>query len=697
MTARRALLALSLVAVVGAVLALYYAVHKPFGPAQALLFAQSLANLLVAAALLVLGGALGRRLLAWGLGAAPKRAAAPLGAAPADTLPAGERVVVEAALGWGAIGVGMLALGLLRLYYPLAAWLLAILLLLWLRREAAAWCAEAARALRALAPAGRLAGTAAGFVGFVLALGFLRALAPPVTWDALVYHLTLPALFARTHGLQVNTADFNVFSGMPQLNEMLYTAAGLLRLDAAEGGIAAQVLGWLMGALLGLGLASVAQDLGLPGWLAPAILFSSFSISLELAWAYADLLLMLMALVMILALRQWLRQRETGAPAGRWLGLAGIFAGLACACKYTGVIVPLAGAAAVAAGAWRGQPDSGRGRLTSVARSLMAFGLLAAVSFGPWLAKNWLLAGSLVYPLGWPAADMDALRQWFYNRPDQAEHLLSAAAIFLRATFYGVQGGNEVDATLGPLLLLCAALLLFDWHVLSRERRRELAPWLVFVAVAYLGWVGLAQYSALARQARLFFGFLPALALLGAAGLAGVAGLDAPTLRLSLIVKAVFVLVLALSAIEVTTDFIAHNPLSYLAGLQTASDYAAAQLGWYQPALERVDELPAGSRVMFLWEARSLGCLGSIACIPDVIIDRWWHERRTTGSAAAILSKWRAQGVTNVLIYDTGARFIQTSADNAYDPADWIELQALRGQLSPMATFGDAYTLYAVP
>src|SRR5271169_777087 len=103
MTTRQAALAVAVVSLLAATLGVYYLVHKPFGLPQALAFVQSLANLAVAAGLVVLGGALGRRLLASWLGAA------------SATLPAGEKVVIEVALGWGAIGLGMLALGLLRL------------------------------------------------------------------------------------------------------------------------------------------------------------------------------------------------------------------------------------------------------------------------------------------------------------------------------------------------------------------------------------------------------------------------------------------------------------------------------------------------------------------------------------------------------------------------------------------------------
>jgi hypothetical protein len=321
--------------------------------------------------------------------------------------------------------------------------------------------------------------------------------------------------------------------------------------------------------------------------------------------------------------------------------------------------------------------------------------LIATLVFAPWLIKNWLLTGSPVYPLLWPAADMDALRQWFYNRPDLAEHGPLALLILVRATFLGVQGGNNYDVTLGPLLLFLPATLALVWSTVPTLLRRELRGPILFVAVAYALWVILAFYSALAQQARLFFAFLPPLALLGAAGLAGVRNLNTPALRVSLVVNAIFALVLGLTAVEASAFFIDQNPLAYLAGTQSAADFRAAQLGWYALAIDRVNALPPGSRVIFLWEARSLECGPAVVCVPDVVIDRWWHLRRTVGLAGAILARWRAEGATHLLIYDAGAKYIQANP-NAFDPSDWTELAGLRTNLEQVAAFGGTYTLYAL-
>jgi hypothetical protein len=259
-------------------------------------------------------------------------------------------------------------------------------------------------------------------------------------------------------------------------------------------------------------------------------LLSSFSVALSLAWAYVDLLLMLMVLAMLLALRQWRRQGTTG-----WLALAGLLAGLAFGGKYTAFAVGAGGLAVVAHTALACPPAGrrdDRGRLARLGRPLATFASMAALAAAPWLLKNWLMTGSPVYPLLFPAADMDTARQWFYSRPDLAErNPLRAATVFLRAAFLGVQGGNDYDVTLGPLLVFLPLALFAGWRRLPAGLRAGLQAPVLITAVAYAAWVALTFVTSLALQARLFFASLALLALLGAAGLDAVRQLDTPALR----------------------------------------------------------------------------------------------------------------------------------------------------------------------
>ena len=666
MTDRRVWASLSLVVVLALILGVYYWVHKPVTYRQAEAIGSTLVNAGVAILLTLVGGGLGRQLVGEGKIASP-----------------GERVTLHVTLGWGVMGLAMWALGMVGLYYPVLIWVVAVLACLALWRNVRGWLADLARALGAMwspVPFIRLASL---FVWFALILGLLRALAPPVMWDALVYHLTLPKLYAQAHGLQID-ADI-LFSGMPQLTEMLYTAAMLLR-----GEIAAQTLGWVFGAMLAVGLAAHATEIlagdSNAGVLAPAILYSALTISFSLSWAYADLLLMLITLALLIVLRQWRL-----SASRRWLWMGGVLAGLAIGCKYTAVLVPLGGAGMIVFGSTAAR------RLSARAREAALFGGITLVVLAPWLIKNWILTGSPVYPLLIPAGHMDALRQWFYSRPDTGErNPLWAALIFLRASFLGVQSSNDYDATLGPLFVFLLLGLAVGWRRLNAGLRSELRPLVIFMLVGYTGWVLLLFASNLAMQVRLFFALLPAVTLVCTVGLAAIVSFDAPALRVSVIVSAVLCLVLGLTALENLTAFAVRGPLGYLVGVQSAKEYRAANLGAYAEAMDRINALPAGSQVEFLWEARSLECVKA-RCMPDVVIDRWWHLRRTLGTADAILSNWKSNGVTHVLVYEDGARFVHAQGDVTSIDSDWAELDVMRIRMRLAADIGGAYSLYELP
>jgi hypothetical protein len=113
--------------------------------------------------------------------------------------------------------------------------------------------------------------------------------------------------------------------------------------------------------------------------------------------------------------------------------------------------------------------------------------------------------------------------------------------------------------------------------------------------------------------------------------------------------------------------------------------------------MQAVNALPAGTRVMFLWEARSLACAAHIQCVPDVIIDRWWRLRQEGATASAVLEQWRQAGVSHVLVYEAGLAYVRADATHPFLDADWDELEALRARLHPVERYGSDYTLFALP
>jgi hypothetical protein len=313
------------------------------------------------------------------------------------------------------------------------------------------------------------------------------------------------------------------------------------------------------------------------------------------------------------------------------------------------------------------------------------------------LIKNWLLTGNPAYPLLIPTAQMDTFRLFFYNRPDLLErNPLWAALIFFRAVFIGAQGQNSYDATLGPLWVFLPLALAVGWRALPVERKTELRPLAVFVLAAYGLWVALMFVSYYAVQARLFFAIFPALAILSAGGLLALEQFNSPALRLSIIARAATGFILGLSLLQLIFHFGAHSPVAYLAGAEGARGYRLANLGGYALMMEDVNALPNDARVLFLWEPRSLECAPG-RCDPDVIIDRWWHLRRTQGSAEALLARWKTAGFTHLVIDETGVQFVRHDATSPHTAADWDELEALRARLRRVKDIGGSYSLYEIP
>ena len=180
-------------------------------------------------------------------------------------------------------------------------------------------------------------------------------------------------------------------------------------------------------------------------------------------------------------------------------------------------------------------------------------------------------------------------------------------------------------------------------------------------------------------------------------GLKALESLDTAALRLSFVMRGVVGLALSLCLVEVGIGFAGRSPLAYLAGAESAGAYRRANLGWYAVAMETINDLPDGSHVLFLWEPRSLECVDLDRCDPDEIIDRWWHSRRTVGSATDILADWRSAGTTHVLVFDAGADFERQRPHSGLTDEDWQAFDAVRTQMQLVQNWGGAYSLYRVP
>jgi len=649
-----------------AIYAAYYWAHKPFSEANLAI----MLDIVVWLGLLLVATALGRLSRRW-----------------FDYSDPLEEIVFSAALGLGALSLITFGLGLVGLFHRWLFWLLLLVL-------AVILCPQI-RAIANLLQEGPilptdtcLDRTLAIYLGFILILSFFQCLTPPTAWDSQVYHLTGPKLYLQAHRLPV---DIDIpYLGFPPLLEMLFTAALLLK-----GDIVARLIHFAYGFLTLLALFAFAgryfnRKLA---WLSMAIFYSVPSLVLISTWAYVDLGLIFYEFTAFYALMRWLETRDKpfgSAQGRRWLTLTAILCGLAMGVKYTSVILPITLALAIAL---RAQREG----LREMFKALLLFGLLTIVVASPWYLKNLFSTGNPFYPFFFGGTYWDEFRAWWYSRAGTGLALTAPWRLLVapwEITVLGIQGTESYDATIGPILLTILPLLALVWRKIASEERRIISYAFLVCLIQYLFWLyGVAQ-SALLVQARLLFPIFALLALLAGYTVDKLALLTRKTFSLQWFVTTVLLLALGLNAVSSALHFISDSPLPYLAGFESKESYLTRHLGLYYTTVVHINEnLPPSAKILFLWEPRSYYCQRD--CWPDALLDKFKHLTYKYHDTEGIAEYLHREGVTHLLLYQTGLEHILEAGFDPITPDDVATLTALQeDHLRLTHDEGGAYLLY---
>jgi hypothetical protein len=638
---------------------LYFVTHKPFSPTLALNLARNFGHIFIAVSITAIAGGIGARVI------------------PDMDIGSLAKLSLQSALGFGAIGILILIVGSVFGINTLYSWLGVLVLGMILWRDIIRW-AKAWGDLNKIWQDSQRFGKLIGFGVFLIFLATLiTALAPPLKFDALVYHLTLPKIYINSG--HVSYVPDNMFWGMTQLGEMLYT------LVVALGGIqTATVLGWMFGVLAMVGLLGYANKIfgSQTAWIAVASLLSGYTLAVSLAWGYVDWLAILFGLAVFVSLDMW---RVGGGL--KELVVAGIFTGMALGVKYTAGVLLLAGLGVILYHAVINVMDRNK-ILTNI-----LFYLIPAITISlPWWVKNGLSTENPFYPFFFPAGAMDQFRLNFYQIPSWG-NWQDIVFLPLRATFFGVEGAPGYNASIGPLLLALSPLAFLRWSSRDEEQRRALTTAAIITVLGLAVWVISGQVSAYLIQTRLFLSIFPAIAFLAGVGFNSISQITWSGVSFRKIIGALVLFILGLSVLEVSVGTINQGAAKVMLGLQETDEYLSNNLGWYGKAMNEIRDLPSDSEVLMLWEPRSLYCLP--VCNPDEILDRWAHDRYRYGDPKTILTSWQEAGYTHLLFYQTGADFIRED-DTRYLTADWDALEGLIGDLPLLKDLGGAYYLYTL-
>jgi len=643
---------------------LYFVSHKPFGPEQAFGFTRGLYQIMVASGLMALAGGLGlrvSRIVSWRVGSEGVSSRL-------------ETAVLQAAIGLGVLSLGVLLVGVTLGFSIWLSWIAFGLLLLWLWKDSLNWGCGILELVEIWGLSGRLGRFLFTLSALILLSGIPVALSPPLGFDALVYHLALPQTYLLTG--QFYYTPWNIFWGMPQLAEMLYTWT--MSLAGAE---SAAILGWLVALLALLGVVGYTnRRLGArPAAVALASLLAGLTLAQSTAWAYVDYWALFFAAAFLIHFDYALQ--ESTAKSYFW---SGVFAGLAFSSKYTSGILVLCALLALLWG------TAGNWTLRERFRRAGIFLLGTVLPALPWLIKNLLSTGNPFYPLLFPSGEMNSTRLNFYQGGQAWGDWTDLFVLPFRATYVGWNHSPGYGASIGPLLLGLGLIAL--WAAYKGVNIRHGIRTAAFVAIpGLLIWAVLGRISYYLLQTRLYLALFPAFAVLAGGGFAFLARQNIPGLRLGRVAGGLVAFVLGLSLLESGLHVIQLEALPYLAGFTDRQAYLENNLGWYARAVDTVNGLPDSASVLLLFEPRNLYCLPD--CYPDEILDRWLADMDRLGDSQAVLASWKERGYSHVLYYKVGAEFLRYQ-DQRFSNLDWTSLDILLDRLPMVEDFGEAYILY---
>jgi hypothetical protein len=332
---------------------------------------ENLRNLLALLPILLAATAMGLRLLNWLV---------------RTELPAWERTAFGLSLGLGTFSYVMLVLGSMRLAYPVIGYIVVGAALL-IGRSELRWiglCVWDGRRKIAehLRKMGWLERLLLVFLLTSTVVNLISALALPTGSDLLNYNFALPKIFLQTH--QVGYVPSHRLSVTPFSMEMLWLLGMML-----HSATVAQLLNWSLGLALTFvtGMLAMRMHSRKAGLVAASLVYAVTSVGVLSGGGKPELGGAFFLLLSVLALLRW-----QNTLARRWIVLAGVLAGLFAGTKLPNPLVVFMLVLAVTLYAWR------HWGLYRGLSSGAVLGTVAAMIFGVWLVRAWLLTGNPVYP-----------------------------------------------------------------------------------------------------------------------------------------------------------------------------------------------------------------------------------------------------------------------------------------------------------
>ncbi len=442
-----------------------------------------------------------------------------------------------------------------------------------------------------------------GLFTFLLAAHVLSILilggVPPVSVDALIYHLEIPRLYLE-HGAVYEIPSIP-FSYYPMNLGLLYMIPLFFGNDIIPKYIHfffALATAFLIGRYLKNKLNGVY---GLAG----ALFFLTVPLIVKLSTVvYADLGLICFATAALLQILKWTENRFQF----KYLVVSAICAGLAAGTKYTGLIVVLSLGVLVVCLYLKDNPERRFPGFRAVGFGL-AFYFIALLVFSPWMIRNTVWTGNPVYPtydrIFNPENRSDEIPlvsgTLFESRREMFNESLPQILLLPVRVFFEGRDGNpkRFDGVLSPFLFLLPFLVLLKSGGRS-VFQRDKAVFLYFTLFIF----GYFLIATNMTQIRLIGPVIPSLVILSVFGVHEVAAMigSYPNGVKKRVGVAVISVVIALACffhgLYVIRRFQSIRPASYILGDVGRDEYIERHRPEH-PAMQYINRnLPEHSKIL---------------------------------------------------------------------------------------------------
>lgn len=422
-------------------------------------------------------------------------------------------------------------------------------------------------------------------------------LAPPLARDELIQHLTLPVLYLR-EGSAVKVPFMGV-SYFPMNMNMLYLAGMSFGSEALP-----RLTHHAFGLLTAFGIYSYLRFRTPRRYaMLGALLFIATPVVLNLSRvAYVDLGATFYSTLALFALLRWRHSVRSANSGRKWFYYSAVLLGFSLGTKYNMLIALMLLSSMVVYISLKREDAPARNNGQGAAiRDGVIYAAIALLVFSPWLVRNFIWAGSPLYPLFGAIVDGTGVGAGLHTGGSVSpiekryllygENLMDILMVPLRIFWEGVDGSiRKFDGVLNPVYLLFIALAFV--RRLGRDQRY------LWYLMGFAGAFFTMTFFTTDLVIRYILPVLPPVVIIAVAGIRGSierAGLSRYVVFAGLLCFFLF------SGVYLYGLHARYAPIGYLAGAESRGEYLSSRLPDYETTAYANANIPQDSKVLMLF------------------------------------------------------------------------------------------------